>query len=63
MPRAQRAIVIDRPADEVFAFFTNPGNDLKRRPHVKEIAAHGPEGIGSTIHQCLLSPARLAGIL
>lgn len=56
MPRAQRAIVIDRPADEVFAFFTNPGNDLKWRPHVKEIAAQGPAGVGSTIHQVLFGP-------
>lgn len=56
MPRAQRAIVIDRPPDEVFAFFADPGNDLKWRPHVKEIAAQGPAGVGSTIHQVLIGP-------
>jgi len=56
MPKAQRTIVIDRPADEVFAFFTDSGNDLRWRPHVKEIAAQGPAGIGSTIHQVLIGP-------
>lgn len=56
MPRAQRTIVIDRPAEEVFAFFTDPGNDLKWRPHVKEVATQGPAGVGSTIHQVLIGP-------
>jgi uncharacterized protein YndB with AHSA1/START domain len=56
MPRAQRTIVIDRPADQVFAFFTDPRNDLKWRRHVKEIAANGPLGIGTTIHQVVPGP-------
>jgi len=56
MPRAQRTIVIDRPPGEVFAFFTDPGNDLKWRPHVKEVAAQGSAGVGATIHQVLIGP-------
>ena len=56
MPRAQRTIVIDRPADQVFAFFTNPRNDPTWRPHLKEIAAQGPAGRGSTIHQVVEGP-------
>ena len=56
MPKAQRTIVIDRPVDQVFAFFTDPQNDSKWRPHVKEIAARGPVGVGSTIHQVVEGP-------
>jgi len=56
MPRAQRTIVIDRPPDQVFAFFTDPRNDVKWRRHVKEIAANGPLGVGSTIHQVVPGP-------
>jgi uncharacterized protein YndB with AHSA1/START domain len=57
MPAAQRTIMIDRPADQVFAFFTNPGNDKKWRSGVKEIATQGPGGVGSTIHQVVKGPA------
>lgn len=56
MPAAQRTIVIDRPPDEVFAFFANPSNDPAWRPHVKEISAEGPVGMGSTIHQVVEGP-------
>jgi len=56
MPSAERIIVIDRPPGEVFAFFTDPGNDLKWRPHVKEVAAQGSAGVGATIHQVLIGP-------
>src|SRR6266545_4187370 len=56
MPEAQRTIVIDRPADQVFAFFTDHGNDPKWRPAVKEVAAQGPAGVGSTIHQVVKGP-------
>jgi len=48
--------VINRPPDEVFAFLTDPGNDLKWRPHIKEIAPQGPADVGSTIHQVLIGP-------
>jgi uncharacterized protein YndB with AHSA1/START domain len=56
MPSAERTIVIDRPPDQVFAFFTDPANDRAWRPHVKEIAARGPAGVGSTIHQVVEGP-------
>jgi len=56
MPSAERTIVIDRPADQVFAFLADPANDRAWRPHVKEIAAHGPAGVGSTIHQVVEGP-------
>jgi len=51
MPSAQRTIVINRPADQVFAFFADPANDQKWRAHVKEVAAEGPAQVGSRIHQ------------
>jgi uncharacterized protein YndB with AHSA1/START domain len=56
MPRAQRTILIDRPVDQVFAFFSDPSNDLKWRTHAKEIAADGPPRVGSTIHQVIEGP-------
>ena len=56
MPAAQRTVVIHRPANEVFAFFTDPANDQKWRPHVKEIAAQGPVAVGATIHQVVAGP-------
>jgi hypothetical protein len=33
LPKAQRTIIIDRPVDQVFAFFCDLGNDLNRRDH------------------------------
>ena len=57
MPAAQRTLTIDRAQQEVFAFFSDPGNDPKWRPHVKEIAADGPPRVGSTIHQVVAGPA------
>ena len=56
MPAAQRTIVIDRPPGEVFAFFSDPTNDQRWRPHVKEISANGPAGTGATIHQVVDGP-------
>ncbi|MEA2605562.1 MAG: hypothetical protein QOI00_319 [Chloroflexota bacterium] len=56
MPSAERTIVIDRPPDQVFAFFADPANDRAWRPHVKEIAAQGPAGVGATIHQVVDGP-------
>jgi uncharacterized protein YndB with AHSA1/START domain len=51
MPKAEHTIMIDRPVDQVFAFFTDPANDPKWRATVKEMAAQGPVRVGSTIHQ------------
>lgn len=56
MPQAQRTVLIYRPVDEVFAFFTDPRNDRQWRPHVKEIAAQNPAAVGSTIHQLVAGP-------
>jgi uncharacterized protein YndB with AHSA1/START domain len=56
MPNAQRTIVIDRPPDQVFAFFADPKNDQKWRPQVKEIAAEGEPRVGSKIHQVVDGP-------
>jgi uncharacterized protein YndB with AHSA1/START domain len=56
MPRAERTIVIDRPPDQVFAFFADPGNDRKWRPHVKDISATGPVAVGSVVHQVVDGP-------
>jgi len=56
MPSAQRTITIDRPPDQVFAFFADPANDQKWRPHVKEIAAEGPPAVGRRIHQVVEGP-------
>ena len=56
MPSASRTITIDRPIDEVFAFFTTPSNDPRWRPHVQEIEALGPVATGSKIHQVVPGP-------
>jgi uncharacterized protein YndB with AHSA1/START domain len=56
MPSAQRTIVVDRPPDQVFAFFTDPRNDQKWRTHVKEIAAEGQPRVGSKVHQVVDGP-------
>jgi uncharacterized protein YndB with AHSA1/START domain len=56
MPSAQRTLVIARPVDTVFAFFTDPDNDPKWRPAVKEIKADGPPSVGATIHQVVAGP-------
>ena len=49
MPHAERTITINRSPDDVFAFFTDPAKDRSWRPHVKEIAAQGPAGVGAKI--------------
>ena len=56
MPSAGRTVTIDRPPDQVFGFFADPANDQKWRPHVKEIAAEGPPGVGRRIHQVVDGP-------
>ena len=56
MPSASRSIVVGRPVEEVFAFFSDPANDQKWRPHVKEIAAQGPLAVGAKIHQVVSGP-------
>jgi uncharacterized protein YndB with AHSA1/START domain len=56
MPSAQRTIIINRAADQVFAFFADPANDQKWRPHVKEISAEGTARVGARIHQVVDGP-------
>ena len=56
MPSARRTIAIDRPPEDVFAFFSDPANDQRWRGHVKEIAAEGAPGVGRRIHQVVDGP-------
>ena len=56
MPSASRTVIVDRPIDEVFTFFTTPSNDPKWRPHVKEIHGQGPPEVGTRIHQVVPGP-------
>jgi len=56
MPAAQRTIMINRPPEQVFAFFTDPANDLRWRSHVKEASVQGPIALGSSVHQVVAGP-------
>jgi uncharacterized protein YndB with AHSA1/START domain len=56
MPSAQRSILIACPPEQVFAFFTDPSNDKRWRPHVKEVAAEGALRVGATVHQVVTGP-------
>lgn len=56
MPSAERTLVIARPVSAVFAFFTDPANDLKWRSHVKEMSAEGPIAVGTKVHQVIAGP-------
>jgi len=56
MPSARRTIVIDRPPEEVFCFFSDPANDRTWRSGVREISPQGPVGVGRRIHQVVDGP-------
>lgn len=56
MPEASRTVVINRPIEDVFAFFTTHSNDKSWRSHVKEISDGGPPGVGAHIHQVVKGP-------
>lgn len=56
MARASRTVVINRPIEDVFAFFTTHSNDKSWRSHVKEISDDGPPGVGAHIHQVVKGP-------
>lgn len=56
MPSVQRSIIINRPVDEVFAFFTEPANERRWRTHVKEVSLAGPVAVGTRIHQVVQGP-------
>jgi uncharacterized protein YndB with AHSA1/START domain len=52
MPTLQRTITIDRPIEEVFAFFADVSNDPEWRGHgVKEISLEGEMRQGAHVHQ------------
>ena len=56
MQSAENTVVINKPIEAVFAFFTDPDNDQKWRPHVKEVRAQGTPAVGSRIHQVVTGP-------
>jgi uncharacterized protein YndB with AHSA1/START domain len=56
MPSAQRTISIRTTPEKAFAFFADPANDQRWRPHVKEIAAMGAPGVGGKVHQVVEGP-------
>jgi uncharacterized protein YndB with AHSA1/START domain len=56
MPSAQRTISIRTTPEKAFAFFADPANDQRWRPHVKEIAATYAPGVGARIHQVVEGP-------
>ena len=60
MPSAQHSTIIERPIDEVFAFFSEPTNEFKWRSQVKEITTEGPAGVGRRVHQVVKGPAGLS---
>ena len=56
MPASRRTLVVQRPIDVVFAFFTTPANDLRWRPHVKEIDGSAVPRAGARIRQVVAGP-------
>lgn len=59
MPSAQHDVIIDRPVEDVFAFFSEPTNELQWRSQVKEISPEGPAAVGRRVHQVIRGPAGL----
>jgi uncharacterized protein YndB with AHSA1/START domain len=56
MPHAERTITINRPPDQVFAFFADPANDRSWRAGVKEMSAEGAPRTGAHVHQVVSGP-------
>lgn len=56
MPAAERTIIVDRPVDDVFAFFTDPMNERRWRTHLKEVSVDGPVTLGSVVHMVVSGP-------
>ena len=56
MPAAERSIVIARPVEEVFAFFTDPANDPRWRSGVASIEASRPLAVGTVVSQRVKVP-------
>ena len=55
MPQARRSVLIGRPVEDVFAFFTDPANDHRWRPQVISTASQGPPVVGERIHVVVTS--------
>lgn len=60
MPSARHSVSIDRPVDEVFAFFTDPSNEFQWRSQVKDITTDGPAAVGRRVHQVVKGPGGLS---
>jgi uncharacterized protein YndB with AHSA1/START domain len=56
MPHAERTVTINRPQDQVFAFFTNHANDRRWRPAVLEIGDVAGGDAGTRIRQVVKGP-------
>ena len=54
MAGASRTVVINRPIEDVFAFFTTPANDASWRTQVRKIS--GSPRVGARIHQVVKGP-------
>jgi uncharacterized protein YndB with AHSA1/START domain len=55
MPQAQRSVIIERPVEEVFAFFTNRANDARWARRLGDRCC-GAAPVGTTTHQIVASP-------
>ena len=57
MPGAERSVRIARPVDDVFAFLSDPANELSwRGDAVKEFTPTGPVAVGTRIKQVVAGP-------
>jgi carbon monoxide dehydrogenase subunit G len=56
MPSAQRTISMNTTPEKAFAFFSDPANDMRWRPGVKEISAMGAPAVGAKVHQVVAGP-------
>jgi uncharacterized membrane protein len=56
MPSAQKTVMINRPATEVFAFLADGENDLRWRPNVTDIAHVSGTGLGAVYRQGIKGP-------
>jgi uncharacterized membrane protein len=56
MPEAERTVMIERPPDEVFAFFTDHANDPAWRPNLVRIDGVADAAPGTRIQQIIKGP-------
>ncbi|SRR6266498_1298578 len=55
-PSAANEVTIARPVDQVFAFFSNPENDMRWRSGVVKITHESGQGVGARYAQQLKGP-------